>query len=175
MPRVRPTTKLGVYGQYDLNPEKAVTLYTESKLQNQYYIKTPNWDVARLSFDLKGIQSNREYEEVTKEQGRMRAHSHEQFQLNEKRLKEADKLLQTLWEDFVEVNDFLKDCELKENESYGTMENEKRKQKEYNEKIQQLDNDLEVLNKFVDNYEETIQKYAPFEVSMLQEDETASR
>uniref|UniRef100_A0A1W7R513 DUF4200 domain-containing protein n=1 Tax=Aedes albopictus TaxID=7160 RepID=A0A1W7R513_AEDAL len=163
MPRVRPTTKLGVYGQYDLNPEKAVTLYTESKLQNQYYIKTPNWDVARLSFDLKGIQSNREYEEVTKEQGRMRAHSHEQFQLNEKRLKEADKLLQTLWEDFVEVNDFLKDCELKENESYGTMENEKRKQKEYNEKIQQLDNDLEVLNKFVDNYEETIQKYAPFE------------
>lgn len=51
----------------------------------------------------------------------MRAHSHEQFQLNEKRLKEADKLLQTLWEDFVEVNDFLKDCELKENESYGTV------------------------------------------------------
>lgn len=77
--------------------------------------------MARLSFELKGIQSNREYEEVTKEQGRMRTHSHEQFQLNEKRLKEADRQLQTLWEDFVDVNDFLKDCELKENESNATV------------------------------------------------------
>lgn len=38
MPRVRPTTKLGVYGQYDLNPEQAVTLYNKAKLQNKYYM-----------------------------------------------------------------------------------------------------------------------------------------
>lgn len=83
--------------------------------------KTPNWDVARLSFELKGIQSNREYEEVTKEQNRMRAHSYDQFRLNEKRLANAEKLLRLLWDDFVEVNDFLKDCEAKENESYETV------------------------------------------------------
>lgn len=45
------------------------------------------------------------------------------------------------------------------------MENEKRKQEEYTEKIRQLDDDLAVLNNFVDNYEQTIEKYAPFEVS----------
>ncbi|XP_039448105.1 uncharacterized protein LOC120427318 [Culex pipiens pallens] len=168
MPRVHPTTKLGVYGQYDLNPEKAVTLYTKSKLQNKFYIKTPNWDVARLSFELKGIQSNREYEEVTKEQNRMRAHSYDQFRLNEKRLANAEKLLRLLWDDFVEVNDFLKDCEAKENESYETMDVEKKKQSHYHEEIGKLDSDLSFLNKFIHEYDKTVDEYKIFEEVLVQ-------
>lgn len=77
--------------------------------------------MARLSFELKGIQSNREYEDVTKEQNRMRAKSIEHNRLNERRLANAEKLLRLLWKDFVEVNDFLKDCEAKENESHETV------------------------------------------------------
>ena len=38
MPRTKPTEQLGVYGQYDINPENAVELYTESKAQNKYYM-----------------------------------------------------------------------------------------------------------------------------------------
>lgn len=38
MPRTKPTIKLGVYGQNDINPEKAVELYVESKAQNKYYV-----------------------------------------------------------------------------------------------------------------------------------------
>lgn len=38
MPRKRPTKKIGVYGKYDINPEKAVELYIESKNQNKYYM-----------------------------------------------------------------------------------------------------------------------------------------
>lgn len=38
MPRTKPTPKLGVYGQYDINPEHAVGLYNESKAQNKYYM-----------------------------------------------------------------------------------------------------------------------------------------
>ena len=37
MPRIKPTTKLGVYGSFDLNPEKAIEQYVESKLQNRHY------------------------------------------------------------------------------------------------------------------------------------------
>lgn len=38
MPRNQPTTKLGEYGKYDLNPEQAVELHFESKLQNKFYM-----------------------------------------------------------------------------------------------------------------------------------------
>lgn len=38
MPRKRPTKKLGVYGQYDLNNEQAIELYNESKAQNKFYM-----------------------------------------------------------------------------------------------------------------------------------------
>lgn len=38
MPRKKPTTKLAVYGKYDINPENAVELYTESKQQNKFYM-----------------------------------------------------------------------------------------------------------------------------------------
>lgn len=37
MPRTKPTDKLGVYGDFDINPEKAVTSYFESKLQEELY------------------------------------------------------------------------------------------------------------------------------------------
>lgn len=38
MPRRKPTEKLGIYGQYDLNPEHAVERFVESKLQNKFYM-----------------------------------------------------------------------------------------------------------------------------------------
>lgn len=38
MPRQRPTTKLGVYGKYDLNPDQAVELYNASRAQNKYFM-----------------------------------------------------------------------------------------------------------------------------------------
>jgi hypothetical protein len=37
MPRTKPTLKLGVYGSFDINPERAVTSYFESKLQDELY------------------------------------------------------------------------------------------------------------------------------------------
>lgn len=168
MPRIHPTIKLGVYGQYDLNPEKSVTLYTKSRLQNKLYIKTPNWDVARLNFELKGIQSNREYENVTQEQNRMRFHSYDQLRSNEKRLTNAKILLSKLWEDFVEVNDFLKDCEAKENESFETMDNEKKKQSLHKEEIGKLDSDLSTLQRFINEYHKTVDKYRVFEDALVQ-------
>lgn len=38
MPRTKPTEKLGIYGQFDLNPEQAVERFVESKLQNKCYM-----------------------------------------------------------------------------------------------------------------------------------------
>lgn len=37
MPRTKPVLKLGVYGSFDINPEKAIESFTESKLQNELY------------------------------------------------------------------------------------------------------------------------------------------
>lgn len=38
MPRKKPTLRLGVYGNFDLNPEKAVESFFDSKLQNEIYM-----------------------------------------------------------------------------------------------------------------------------------------
>ncbi|XP_055635628.1 uncharacterized protein LOC129775223 [Toxorhynchites rutilus septentrionalis] len=163
MPRIKPTTKLGVYGQYDLNPQQAVNLYIESKLQNEYYKKKPSWDVARLGLDLMGIQSNREYQQVTKEQSRMRKDCQKKSRINEKRLQEANKLVEMLLNNFVEVNDFLKSCEAKENESYAIMESERNKQINFNKKIEKIEDDLQILRHFIGNFESTVKQFQPFE------------
>uniref|UniRef100_A0A1B0G9U3 DUF4200 domain-containing protein n=1 Tax=Glossina morsitans morsitans TaxID=37546 RepID=A0A1B0G9U3_GLOMM len=39
MPRIKPTTKIDVIGNLDLNPEKAVGDYIESKQQDTYFVK----------------------------------------------------------------------------------------------------------------------------------------
>lgn len=38
MPRKKPTLKLGELASFDINPEKAVETFFESKLQNDFYL-----------------------------------------------------------------------------------------------------------------------------------------
>ncbi|XP_058454874.1 uncharacterized protein LOC131432551 [Malaya genurostris] len=159
MPRVKPTTKLGVFGEYDLSPEKAVMKIFETN-----YIKLPNFDVARLSFEIKGIQSNQECEEVTRDQHRMRTHCHVQFEVNERRFNESDRLLYILWKDFLAANKFLKVCKTKENESHDTIINEEQNQLYLNEEINHIQLDIDVLQDFVAKYIQKINNYSSFEI-----------
>uniref|UniRef100_A0A182TNS8 DUF4200 domain-containing protein n=1 Tax=Anopheles melas TaxID=34690 RepID=A0A182TNS8_9DIPT len=168
MPRRKPITKLGVFGKYDQNPEQAVENYFESKLNNKCYINVPGWDVARNGFELKGIHNDREYMEITKEQHRMREQAQRQVVTNRKRLEQTTDLLQRMRSDFVELNDFLKDCEMKEQGALDTVKREKEKHVQYEEKIAQLESDLEQLDEFVVKYEETINQFEPFEKVMEQ-------
>ncbi|XP_040152420.1 uncharacterized protein LOC120894104 [Anopheles arabiensis] len=173
MPRRKPITKLGVFGKYDQNPEQAVENYFESKLNNKCYINVPGWDVARNGFELKGIHNDREYMEITKEQHRMREQAQRQVVTNRKRLEQTTDLLQRMRAEFVELNDFLKDCEMKEQGALDTVfkhpgEPEKEKHVQYEEKIAQLESDLEQLDEFVVKYEETINQFEPFEKVMEQ-------
>uniref|UniRef100_A0A182Q2N3 DUF4200 domain-containing protein n=1 Tax=Anopheles farauti TaxID=69004 RepID=A0A182Q2N3_9DIPT len=163
MPRRKPITKLGVFGKYDQNPEKAVENYFESKLNNKFHINVPGWDVARNGFELKGIHTDREYMEITKEQHRMRAQAERQVAVNRKRLRQTTELLQRMRSEFVELNDFLKDCEMKEQNALDTVKREKEKHEQYGKKIAQLETDLEKLDDFVVKYEQTIDQFEPFE------------
>uniref|UniRef100_A0A182T1X2 DUF4200 domain-containing protein n=1 Tax=Anopheles maculatus TaxID=74869 RepID=A0A182T1X2_9DIPT len=168
MPRRKPITKLGVFGKYDENPEQAVENYFESKLNNKCYVNVPGWDVARNGFELKGIHNDREYMEITKEQHRMREQAQRQVVVNRKRLEQTTELLQRMRAEFVELNDFLKDCEMKEQNALDTVKREKEKHEQYGQKIAQLELDLEKLDEFVVKYEETINTFEPFEKVMEQ-------
>ncbi|XP_053670331.1 uncharacterized protein LOC128720671 [Anopheles nili] len=168
MPRRKPITKLGVFGRYDLNPEQAVENYFESKLNNKFFIHVPGWDVARNGFELTGIHNDREYMEITKEQRRMRQQAQQQAIVNQKRLNQTTDLLQRMREEFVELNDFLKDCEMKENNALDTVKREKEKHERYGKQIAQLEDDLLKLDEFVVKYEETINRFEPFEKVMEQ-------
>ncbi|XP_058055596.1 uncharacterized protein LOC131207006 [Anopheles bellator] len=166
MPRRKPITKLGVFGKFDLNPERAVENYFESKFNSKFYTNVPEWDVARNGFELKGIHSDRDYIEITKEQHRMREQSQRQAAVNKRRLAQTNQLLQQMREEFIELNDFLKDCEMKENNALDTVRRETEKHELYGKKIAQLENDIEKLDEFVLKYEETIDLFEPFEKVM---------
>uniref|UniRef100_A0A182Y4B5 DUF4200 domain-containing protein n=1 Tax=Anopheles stephensi TaxID=30069 RepID=A0A182Y4B5_ANOST len=191
MPRRKPITKLGVFGKCDLNPEQAVENYFESKLNNKCYVNVPGWDVARNGFELKGIHNDREYMEITKEQHRMREQAQRQVLVNRKRLEQTTELLQRMRAEFVELNDFLKDCEMKEQTALDTVlcytafdemhalnapnrlehrrsKREKEKHEQYGQRIAQLETDLEKLDAFVMKYEQTINTFEPFEKVMEQ-------
>ncbi|XP_055541684.1 uncharacterized protein LOC129727668 [Wyeomyia smithii] len=163
MLRTQPITKLGVYGQYGISLEKAVQLFIQSRLQKCYYTKQPNKDTARPGFEFKGIKEHREYEEAIAEQICMRGHSYEECITNEKHLKNSKNQLDILCDDFVQVNYFLKDCEVKENESYETITAEKNKQQNLQAQIVQIEVDNTILITFVDKFKQTTQGYAPFE------------
>uniref|UniRef100_A0A182IK26 DUF4200 domain-containing protein n=2 Tax=Anopheles atroparvus TaxID=41427 RepID=A0A182IK26_ANOAO len=168
MPRRKPITKLGVFGKYDQNPEQAVENYFESKFNNRFYTNVPGWDVARNGFELKGIHTDRDYMEITREQNRMRERSQRQATTNWRRLQQTTNLLQHMRAEFVELNDFLKDCEMKENNALDTVKREKEKHVQYGQKITQLEGDIEKLDNFVIQYEATIAAFEPFEKVMEQ-------
>ncbi|XP_049534263.1 uncharacterized protein LOC125950369 [Anopheles darlingi] len=168
MPRRKPITKLGVFGKYDLNPEKAVENYFESKFNSKFYTNVPGWDVARNGFELKGIHNDREYMEISKEQHRMREQSQRQAAINRRRLQQTNQLLEQMRDEFVELNDFLKDCEMKENNALDTVQREQEKHEQYGKKIAQLEEDIEKLDGFVLKYEKTINAFEPYEVVMEQ-------
>ncbi|XP_050083917.1 uncharacterized protein LOC126570301 isoform X2 [Anopheles aquasalis] len=168
MPRRKPITKLGVFGKYDLNPEKAVENYFESKFNSKFYTNVPGWDVARNGFELKGIHNDREYMEISKEQHRMREQSQRQAAINRRRLQQTNQLLEQMRDEFVELNEFLKDCEMKENNALDTVKREQEKHEQYGKKIAQLEDDIEKLDDFVLKYEKTINTFEPYEQVMEQ-------
>lgn len=59
--------------------------------------------------------------EITKEQYRMREQAQRQVVTNRKRLEQTTELLQRMRAEFVELNDFLKDCEMKEQGALDTV------------------------------------------------------
>lgn len=80
--------------------------------------------MARNGFELKGIHNDREYMEISKEQHRMREQSQRQAAINKRRLQQTNQLLEQMRDEFVELNEFLKDCEMKENNALDTVWND---------------------------------------------------
>ncbi|XP_063696027.1 cilia- and flagella-associated protein 73-like [Culicoides brevitarsis] len=163
MPRKKPTTKLGVYGKYDFNPEKAVELFFESKLQNSFYIKKPAWDCPREGFELSGIQNERELFNVSREQEEMRAKATKASKINEKRILEINDVQESLRQQFVEVNDFIQNCKAKEAEAQKNITEENEKQKVLKHDIEKLKKEVVELAEFETSLQEIVKKFQIYE------------
>lgn len=76
--------------------------------------KPPNWDVARDGLELKAIQNERDHINYKNEHFKIRSDAIVQEQQNEIRINEIYQIQNDLRNKFIEVNDFIKDCEEKE-------------------------------------------------------------
>ncbi|KAJ6633068.1 hypothetical protein Bhyg_16799 [Pseudolycoriella hygida] len=156
MPRKKPTEKLGIYGQFDLNPESAVERFVESKLQNKFYIKPPYWDVPREGLELYAIQNERDHSEMSKLQDNLRKKAQLDERTNEERIANVYAIKNELRENFISVNDFIRECERKKTEAEDKLSLEATICNDKKKEIEKITKDLIVLTEFKERLEKSV-------------------
>lgn len=178
MPRRKPTEKLGTYGQFDLNPERAVERFVESKLQNKFYMwvvlvfnvifhfklkflaqkfsKPPYWDIPREGLELYAIQNERDHGEMSKLQDNLRKQAQLDARANEQRIAAVYEIKNELRENFISVNDFIRECERKKTEAEEKLLLETKICDEKKGNIEKISKDLITLTEFKERLEKSV-------------------
>ncbi|XP_053948024.1 kinetochore protein Nuf2-like [Anastrepha obliqua] len=168
MPRLKPTTKIDVIGNLDLSPEKAVGDYIESKQQDAYFVKPPNWDSAGDSIELLYIRNEREHSAMLRLQDEMLENSKRQAASNANRIRKLYKIQANLRKRFVEVNSFIKDCDDKKRIAEKKVAEETALHAELTENIEKFKSAISELNEFRDVLKTTVNELEPYE-TVIQE------
>ncbi|KAL9880485.1 coiled-coil domain-containing protein 42 like-2-like [Glossina fuscipes] len=168
MPRIKPTTKIDVIGNLDLNPEKAVGDYIESKQQDTYFVKPPNWDSAGDSVELLYIRNEREHAAMLRLQTEMLENSKKQQASNAKRIRKLYKIHSKLRKRFIEVNSFIKDCVDKKRIAEKKVAEETAQHEMLRSVITKYTRSIEELSKFREELKATVKEFEPYE-KVLQE------
>ncbi|XP_017470864.1 PREDICTED: kinetochore protein Nuf2-like [Rhagoletis zephyria] len=168
MPRLKPTTKIDVIGNLDLSPEKAVGDYIESKQQNAYFVKPPNWDSAGDSIELLYIRNEREHSVMLRLQDEMLENSKRQAANNASRIRKLYKIQANLRKRFIEVNSFIKDCDDKKRVAEKKVAEETALHAELAENIQKFKRAIAELNEFREVLKATVDELEPYE-TVIQE------
>uniref|UniRef100_A0A1A9W2I6 DUF4200 domain-containing protein n=1 Tax=Glossina brevipalpis TaxID=37001 RepID=A0A1A9W2I6_9MUSC len=168
MPRVKPTTKIDVIGNLDLNPEKAVGDYIESKQQDTYFVKPPNWDSAGDSVELLYIRNEREHSAMLRLQAEMLENSKKQSSSNAKRIRKLYKTHSKLRKRFIEVNSFIKDCVDKKRVAEKKVAEETAQHEMLRSVISKHTKSNTELSSFRETLKSTVKEFEPYE-KVLQE------
>ncbi|KAI8117806.1 hypothetical protein FF38_00148 [Lucilia cuprina] len=168
MPRLKPTTKIDVIGNLDLSPEKAVGDYIESKQQDAFFVKPPNWDSAGDSVELLFIRNEREHAAMLRLQEEMLENAKRQTASNASRIRKLYKIHGDLRKRFIEVNSFIKDCVDKKRIAEKKVAEEMAMQEVIKEDIKKYKNSIEELAQFREVLKATVKEFEPYE-KVLQE------
>uniref|UniRef100_A0A1A9W1Z0 DUF4200 domain-containing protein n=1 Tax=Glossina brevipalpis TaxID=37001 RepID=A0A1A9W1Z0_9MUSC len=163
MPRLKPTTKIDVIGNLDLNPEKAVGDYIESKQQDAYFVKPPNWDSSGDSVELLYIRNEREHAAMLHLQEEMLENSKKQSAGNAKRIRKLYKIHGKLRKRFIEVNSFIKDCADKKRVAEKKVVEETAQHEMLKSDITKCTETIAELSSFRENLKSTVKEFEPYE------------
>lgn len=76
--------------------------------------KQPEWDIAADNMTLKSIQQGRNHEKLLQQQEQMRNDAKIKSKTNKKRIEEVRTMQQELRQKFIDINNFICECERKE-------------------------------------------------------------
>ncbi|XP_055296379.1 synaptonemal complex protein 1-like [Sitodiplosis mosellana] len=133
---------------------RANSIFRRSKSQNKNYLKNPEWDVQPAdNIIMVKAWNDRENAEVVEQHEKMREEAIVKGKQNKKRTEEARKMQKDLREKFIEVNDFINECEQKE----MILDKKIAAEKEIHEKLQkEVDEYVEKTKKLTEYHEKTL-------------------
>lgn len=124
--------------------------------------KEPSWNAARDSLELNAIINRRENDEVRQMQARMRRNAKRDAEVNKCRTNEITDVQMKLREKFVEVSDFVRDCNAKEAIAVEKIRKELHAQQEMTTEIERLTKDIACLNAFKEELSAKVAEYSPY-------------
>ncbi|KAH8412851.1 hypothetical protein KR009_006273 [Drosophila setifemur] len=163
MPRQKPTLKIDVIGNLDLNPEQAIEDYTVSRQQDQYFVKPPNWDSAGESIEMIYISNLREYDAMKRLQEQLLKDAQRQTTLNVQRIRKMYKIQERLRKRFVEANGFIKDCADKKRSADKCIQEETILHAEVTKEIDEFLTSIAELKSFRNALKSTVTLFQPYE------------
>lgn len=84
--------------------------------------------------------------------------------INEQRVADINQVQDNLRQQFIEVNEFIQDCKVKESEAQKKIVIEEERQKELQAQIEELTDEVKELNEFEEVLKEAVDKFKPYEV-----------
>lgn len=124
--------------------------------------KEPNWNLARDSLELNAIINCRENDETRQLQAQMRRDAKRAAEENARRIRAISDEQVKLREKFVEVSDFVRDCQAKEAVADEKIRKELAAQEQMTQEIDQLTRDIACLNDFKGVLQAKVTEYGPY-------------
>lgn len=134
--------------------------YSDSSI---YSRKPPVWDISRDGLELFAIQNEREHNDTVKLQEEMLENAQKQKVVNMKRIKDMYKIQRELREQFINVNNFIRDCEEKKRVAEKKIGDERKMHEQLEQDIEKLIQDIADLEKFEETLTETVKELEPYE------------
>lgn len=120
------------------------------------FSKPPYWDIPREGLEFYAIQNERDHVEMSKLQNDLRRQAQLEARANAERIAEIYQIKSELRENFIAVNDFIRDCERKKTGAEEKLLIEEKICDEKKKEIEKITKDLKVLTQFKERLEKSV-------------------